>query len=343
MQTLLSAADMAVGRLDAATELLPNPELFVGMYVRKEAVYSSQIEGTQASLTDLLEFEVEAARKDIPADVTEVSNYVRAMNYGLKRLETLPLSLRLIREIHGELLRGVRGAEREPGEFRRTQNWIGPLGCTLSDALFVPPPPQEAVQAMGELERFLHDEAPMPPLLKCALAHAQFETIHPFLDGNGRVGRLLITFLLCWRGVLKRPLLYVSDYLKRNRDEYYQRLQAVRDHGDWEGWVRFFLEGVKTVSLAATETARQIQRLREEHRSLIGGKISKKAGKFVLLDHLFETPIVTINRVAAIIERTYPAAAGLVSAFEQLGLLKEISGWRRNRLYAYQPYLDLFA
>ena len=189
MQVLLSEADMALGRLDAATELLPNPDLFVAMYVRKEAVFSSQIEGTQASLTDLLEYEAEAARKDTPADVPDVVNYVRAMNYGLDRLQFLPLSLRLIREIHAELLRGVRGKELSPGEFRRSQNWIGPPGCSLADALFVPPPPQEALEAMGDLERFLHDPAPMPPLLKCGLTHGQFGTVHPFLDGNGRVGR----------------------------------------------------------------------------------------------------------------------------------------------------------
>jgi len=342
LQVLLSAADRAIGRLDAATELLPNPDLFVAMYVRREAVFSSQIEGTQASLVDLLEFEAEAARKGTKGDVQEVVNYVKAMNYGLERLRDLPLSLRLIREIHAQLLAGVRGGHCDIGEFRCTQNWVGPPGCLLADAVFVPPPPQEVVPAMGHLERFLHDDAPMPPLIKCGLAHAQFETIHPFIDGNGRMGRLLITFLLCWREVLRRPLLYISDYFKRQRQEYYDALQRVRDHDDWEGWIGFFLEGVRAVSLEAAETARKIQSLRDEHRDLIGRKITGTAAGFVLLDHLFQLPMVTVNQVAKIIDRTYPVANNLVENFIQLGLLTEITGQRRNRTYAYNPYLRLF-
>jgi Fic family protein len=342
LQVLLSAADRAIGRLDAATELLPNPDLFVAMYVRREAVFSSQIEGTEASLEDLLEFEAESARVGKKGDVQEVVNYVRAMNYGLERLRELPLSLRLIREIHVELLKGTRGAHREIGEFRRTQNWIGPPGCTISEAIFVPPPPQEVASAMGELERFVHDETPMPPLIKCGLIHAQFETIHPFLDGNGRIGRLLITFLLCWRGVLQRPLLYISDYFRRRRQEYYDRLQRVRDNDDWEGWMRFFLEGVRTVSLEATHAAQRLQSMRDEHRELIGRDIRGTTAGFVLLDHLFQMPMVTVNQVAQVIGRTYPVANNLLEKFYQLGLVNEITGQRRNRIYAYHQYLNLF-
>jgi len=342
MQLLLSGADRAIGRLDAATELLPNPDLFVAMYVRREAVFSSQIEGTEASLVDLLEFEAQAARRGNKGDVQEVVNYVRAMNYGLARLKDLPLSLRLMREIHAELLRDARGGQREPGEFRRSQNWIGPPGCPLSEAIFVPPPPQEILSAMGELERFLHDDIPMPPLIKCGLAHAQFETIHPFLDGNGRMGRLLITFLLCWRGVLKHPMLYISDYFKRYRQEYYERLQRVRDHDDWEGWMQFFLKGLQTVALEATETARRIQTMRDQYRDLIGRKIRGTAIGFVLLDYLFEMPMVNVKLVAQRIGRSYPVANDLVGTFLDLGLLIETTGQRRNRIYSFEPYLDLF-
>jgi Fic family protein len=313
------------------------------MYVRKEAVLSSQIEGTQASLQDLLEFEVEGARRGTPADVQEVVNYVAAMNFGLERLAELPLSLRLMREIHSRLLEGVRGGGREPGEFRSSQNWIGPAGCTLRDAIFVPPPPGEVLRAMGQLESFIHSEEPMPVLLKCGLAHAQFETIHPFLDGNGRVGRLLITFMLCWRGVLKRPLLYLSDYLKRNRQEYYDRLQSVRDDGDWEGWIRFFLEGIRLVAREASGTARQIQALRESHRELVSREISGTPTGQLLLDHLFRQPMVSVNYAAKVIGRSYPVTNDLIAKLEALGLLREVTGGRRNRVYSYAPYLDLLA
>ena len=246
---------MGVGRLDGVTSILPNPDLFVAMFVRQEAVLSSQIEGTQSTLEDVLQFEVDAKGADLPKDIGEVVNYVSAMSYGLERQKQLPLSLRLIREIHGRLLQGARGGDRTPGEFRRTQNWIGPAGCTLHAASFVPPPVHAMIPALDNLERFLHNTELFPILVHCALAHAQFETIHPFIDGNGRVGRLLITFLLCQREVLQRPLLYLSLYLKANRAEYYDRLTAIRYSGDWEGWIKFFLRGVFEVSQAATATA----------------------------------------------------------------------------------------
>ncbi|MGH7863193.1 MAG: Fic family protein, partial [Candidatus Dormibacteraceae bacterium] len=271
---LLSRADLALGRLDGSTEILPNPDMFVAMYVQQEAVLSSQIEGTQASLVDVLEYQTTATRRKLPEDVGEVVNYVAAMNHGIARLTELPLSLRLIREIHAKLLSGVRGADRDPGEFRRSQNWIGAAGVSLDQAYYVPPPPVDMEQALGDLEKFLHDPRPVPPLVRCGLAHAQFETIHPFLDGNGRVGRLLITFLLVQQGVLRRPLLYLSLYFKQHRNEYYDRLQAIRTQGDWEAWLRFFLRGVGEVATQATETARKILRLREEHRRLISASVS---------------------------------------------------------------------
>lgn len=343
LQILLSAADRAIGRLDAGTELLPNPDLFVAMYVRREALYSSQIEGvTQASLDEMLEFEVRATQRRRFPEIPEVFNYVDAMNYGLQRLESLPLSLRLIKEIHKELLKDVRGGEREPGEFRRTQNWIGPQNCSLTEALYVPPPPEVTKEAMEHLENYLHAEDTVPPLVKCALVHAQFESIHPFLDGNGRIGRLLITFLLCWQDILKKPLLYLSDYFKRHRDEYYTRLQQIRDQDDWEGWLRFFLTGVQSVALDATETARSIQSLQEEHRNLVGRQFPGTATGLVLLDQLFRNPVTTAKKAAKIIGRSYPVANQLIADFEELGLLREITGGHRNRVYRYEPYSALF-
>jgi Fic family protein len=341
--TLLSQADRALGRLDGSTEALPNPDLFVFMYVRREAVLSSQIEGTQASLMDVLEFEVQALEPGRPQDVGEVVNYVAAMNHGLDRLREMPLSLRLIREIHEKLLTGVRGSEWDPGEFRRSQNWIGPPGCTLGTARYVPPPPHEMQAALGNLEAFLHDPQPMPALIKIGLAHAQFETIHPFLDGNGRVGRLLIAFLLCEKAILQRPLLYLSYYFKRNRSEYYDRLQAIRDRGDWEGWLRFFLQGVYEVAQEATLTARRIVNLREEHRTLITQHMGRSAAKaLVLLETLYFRPIVSAQSVAEVTQLSFANANLLVRQLCQLGLLEEFTGQRRNRRFSYRPYLTLF-
>lgn len=340
--TLLSEADGAVGRLDVAAEFLPNPNLFLSMYLRKEAVLSSQIEGTQASMADLLEHEAQLARAGRPGDVREVWNYVQAMNLGLERLASLPLSVRLLKEIHASLLTGVRGAERGPGEFRRTQNWIGPGGCTLRDATFVPPPAHEVERCMGELERFLHDERPLPVLIKAALAHVQLETIHPFLDGNGRMGRLLITFFLCWKGVLRWPSLYLSYHFKQHREEYYSRLQAVRAEGDYEGWVRFFLRGVRAVALDGVATTRRIQQLRDEHRALVTAAVPNSPTGLVLLDYLFAAPYVNAASVAKTIGRTPPVANQLLGTFERLGLLREITGLARNRVFRYEPYLAVF-
>jgi cell filamentation protein, protein adenylyltransferase len=344
MWDLLSRADRALGRLDGSTSTLPNPDLFVFMYVRKEAVLSSQIEGTQASLMDVLEFEVQALEPGRPKDAEEVVNYVAAMNHGLERLKQLPLSLRLIREIHEKLMAGARGGTRNPGEFRNQQNWIGPPGCTLRHAIFVPPPPQEMMTALGQLEGFLHDEVPLPILLKVGLAHAQFETIHPFFDGNGRVGRLLITFLLCQKDVILRPLLYLSWYFKKKRTEYYDRLQAVRDKGDWEGWLKFFLNGVEEVSHEATETARKVMAMRETHRQQLFDSLGDRSGNALsLLESLFWQPIVSVQSVTDVTKLAYSNANNLIKKMHELKLLRELTSKKRNRKFAYSPYLALFS
>jgi len=339
LQTALSIADRNVGRLDALASILPNPDLFVAMYVRHEAVLSSQIEGTQSTLEDVLAYEADAQREDTPKDVEEVVNYVRAMNHGLERLAELPLSLRLLREIHAELMKGVRGGEKSPGEFRTSQNWIGGRDTTLRNAAFIPPPPHELMASLGQLETFLHDARDSVPLLiRCGLAHAQFETIHPFLDGNGRVGRLHITLMLCEERALSRPLLYLSLFLKAHRSEYYDRLTAIRQQGHWEQWLLFFLRGVSTTALAATQTARDIIALRETHRAIV----AKNAKALTLLDHLFRNPTVSVNSVAKRMGCTFPTASRLVNDFAVHGWLVEMTGNFRNRLWRYQPYLELF-
>ena len=343
LQTLLSLADRALGRLDGSIQTLPNPDLFVFMYVRKEAVLSSQIEGTQSSLQDLLAAEAHILAPDRPRDVDEVVNYVAAMNYGLSRLQELPVSVRLIREIHERLLQGVRGMRLTPGELRVSQNWIGPAGCTLNEASYVPPPPHEVPLALGALETFLHADSELPQLIQIGLAHAQFETIHPFLDGNGRVGRLLITFLLCQREILLKPVLYLSHFFKQHRTEYYERLQAVRDGGDWEGWLGFFLRGVASVSREATETARRILALREDHRARVTAGLGRAAGNgHKVLEQLYQRPIVSVADVQALTTTTFTAANNLVSRRVELGVLVEATGYRRNRLFRYQAYIELF-
>ncbi len=344
IQSALSQADVALGRLDGSVLTLPNPDLFVFMYVRKEAVLSSQIEGTQSSLQDVLAAEARIFSHERPSDVREVLNYIDAMHHGLDRLQELPLSVRLIREIHQYLLQGVRGSRLTPGELRTSQNWIGPAGCTLNEASFVPPPPEVVPEVLSDLERFLHGDDNLPTLIKIGMAHAQFETIHPFLDGNGRVGRLLVTFLLCNSGVLHKPVLYLSHYFKRHRQAYYDRLQAIRDSGDWEGWIIFFLQGIVEVSRQATETARRILRMREAHRNAITEKLGYAAGNgHRVLETLYQRPILSVKEVEGITGTTYAAANQLVKRLVKLGLLEETTGQSRNRRFRYTPYIDLFA
>ncbi len=345
-QALLSKADQMLGRLDGSIQTLPNPDLFVAMYTRKEAVLSSKIEGTQSSLHDLLAAEAGvAAEQKSPDDVGEVINHVRAMNHGLERLQELPISVRLICEIHENLLRGVRGGRLEPGELRASQNWIGPAGCALSDASFVPPPAGIVPEALGELEKFLHrrDDA-LPTLVEVGLAHAQFEMIHPFLDGNGRVGRLLITFLLTERNILSKPVLYLSHFFDRYRPEYYERLQAVHDSGAWENWLAFFFRGVVAVSADATERSRRILQLREDHYRAIAGNFGQAAGNGIkVIERMFGNPIVSVRNVMEWTGTTYAASNKLVARMARLGILRELTDRARNRIFIYDPYVRLLA
>ena len=344
LHALLSRADRALGRLDGSVTTLPNPDFLVFMYVRKEAVLSSQIEGTQSSLQDVLAAETELFDPgELPRDVDEVINYIAAMKHGLARLAELPVSVRLIREIHERLLQGMRGSRLTPGELRRSQNWIGPAGGTIADATFVPPPPGDVPQSLGDLEAFLHATDALPLLVRIGLAHAQFETIHPFLDGNGRVGRLLITFLLTERGALHKPVLYLSHWFKRHRQEYYDRLQGVRDRGDWEGWIAFFLRGVEQVSNEATETARRVLDLRERHRAAITDRLGRAAGNgHRVHEALFHRPIVTVGTVQELTGLSFAPANELVKRLVGVGVLREVTGYSRNRRFQYDEYVRLF-
>ena len=336
---LMERANRALGRLDGISTLLPDRDLFLYLYVRKEAVLSSQIEGTQSSLTDLLQYEDDAVPGVPLDDVVEVSNYVAALNHGLERLRGgFPLSLRLIREIHGVLLRGGRGAGKTPGEFRRSPVWIG--GSRPWTASFVPPPPDEVMACLDDFERFLH--APGTPILvKAALAHVQFETIHPFLDGNGRVGRLLITFLLCAEDVLSDPLLYLSLFFKTNRDEYYERLQRVRTHGEWMEWLRYFLRGVQETSKQAVDTARDILGLFEADRQTIRDRAGRSAGSVLQVQEAMQRrPLVTIPEAANRTGLTYATVRSAMERMVGLGVVRELED-RPTRTFHYSRYLDI--
>ena len=343
MQTLLSEADRKLGRLDGITQILPNPELFVAMYVKKEAVLSAQIEGTQASLVDVLNSPSSQTKEDYSPDgVKEVVNYVNAMSWGLNRLEELPLSLRLIKEIHEVLLRDVRGSNKNPGEFRTSQNWIGAPGCTLTTAVFVPPEPAELLQALSDLENYFYDEDYIPPLIKIALIHAQFETIHPFLDGNGRMGRLLITFWLCQQKILSRPLLYLSYYFKIYRSEYYQLLMNVRLNGDWESWVKFFLKGVAVVSDEATESAKSIIGLQQYYTDILNKQDRSNGNYITLLSHLFEVPMVSKKDVSTLLNVSIGTAGAIVDTFCELGILKDATPEKqRYKQYLFEEYFEI--
>jgi len=342
LQQMLSKADTALGRLDGIAEILPDVNFFILMYIRKEATLSSQVEGTQATFSDLLKVEAKIKDQEIHKDVDEIVNYINAMNHGLKRLKTLPLSLRLIREIHKILLKGVRGEWKTPGEFRRSQNWVG--GTTIKTASFIPMPANEVMSLLGNLEKFLHDTSPMPILIKIGLIHTQFENIHPFLDGNGRVGRLLITFYLCQQGVLQKPLLYLSEFFKQHRQIYYDKLNATHEKDDVEGWLKFFLEGIETTANKAVETARRIVQLRDSdiHKvARLGSSRSSEKG-MQLLKALYKTPLVNVKCVEKITGLKNPNALALISKFTKRGILKNLTKRKRNRVFTYQQYVKLF-
>jgi Fic family protein len=334
----LSRADAALSELSGLGRHLPNPHLLIAPYVRREAVLSSRIEGTKASLSDLLLDEVEAP---VPGteqdDVREVRNYVDAMVYGLERLKKLPLSLRLVREIHGRLMKGVRGERATPGEFRRSQNWIGPAGSTPATARYVPPPPEYLDETLADWERFLHDRQAFPDLIQCAIMHEQFEAIHPFLDGNGRIGRLLITLFLVERGRLSQPLLYLSSYIEAHRQEYYEGLQRVRTHGDRLSWLRFFITGVTEIATEAVGHATRLMDLREKFRARLRNKLKALA----LLDELFLNPYMSVSRAQKVLKVSNPTARQAVLLLQQKGLLKEITGREWGKLYLAAPIMDI--
>jgi Fic family protein len=339
----LERATLAVGRLDNLDALLSDTSIFLYCYVRKEAVLSSMIEGTQSSLADLLLFELDEAPGVPMNDVVEVSNYVAALNHGLARLsEGFPLSNRLIREIHGVLLSRGRGSGKDPGEFRRSQNWIG--GSRPGNAAFVPPPHHLVPECMADLERFLHaNDDGLPVLIRAGLAHVQLETIHPFLDGNGRVGRLLITFLLCHRAVLRLPLLYLSLYFKQNRDEYYRLLGEVRTTGDWESWLGFYLEGVRQTAEAAVESARRLTLLFSEDRERIAAQ-GRRAGSMLRVHAALQArPLASLSDIVKSIGLTFPTASAAIGALVSLGIAREITARRRNRVFAYGRYLEILS
>jgi Fic family protein len=340
----VESANQALGRLDGISLMLPDPNLFLYQYIRKEALLSSQIEGTQSSLSDLLLFELDEAPGVPVDDVEEVSNYVAALNHGLKRIreDEFPVSLRLIREIHAILLRGGRGSTRTPGEFRTTQNWIG--GRTPSMAAFVPPPPDRLDDCLKAFERFLHTPASdLSPLLKAALAHVQFETIHPFNDGNGRMGRLLIALMLCADGVLREPSLYLSLYFKTQRQQYYDHLDNVRRSGDWESWLEFFLEGVKSTSQQAVQTAQKILKLFAEDREKVRTLGRRSGNALQVYEQFVRRPILDAPTIHKALHVAAPTVRAAIEALRDLNLLNEITGQRRNRVWVYQSYYALLS
>ena len=341
LREAIDQALVSLGRLDSIATLLPDIDLFLYMYIRKEAVLSSQIEGTQTSLSDLLLFELKEAPGVPLDDVVEVSNYVAAMNHGLKRLkEEFPFSNRLIREVHEILLLKGRGSDKNPGEFRRSQNWI--QGTRPGNALYVPPPPEYIAETMGQFEKFLHDiPEKTPVLIKAALMHVQFETIHPFLDGNGRIGRLLITLLLCYEGILRQPLLYLSLYFKQHRSLYFDLLMKVRQEGDWEAWLHFFVAGVREMAEGAVTTARRLNDIVEEDRKKIRD-LGRIAGSGLRIHHVFQgRPIANIPFLSKKTKISPPTVAGVLVALQKAGIVKEVTGRKRNRLYAYERCLDI--
>lgn len=342
LRNLLSQADRDLARLDGITTVLPNPDLFVAMYVKKEALLSSQIEGTQASLEGVLRFEANLTPSEDINEVKEVINYIKALNHGIKRIKEIPISNRLIKEIHKILVKGTRGTGKKPGEFRNSQNWIGMPGANLNEATFIPPPPDMVPQLMSDLEKFIHANDEIPPLIKISLIHAQFETIHPFLDGNGRIGRLLITFYLFWRKVLARPLLYLSFYLKEHRVEYYDWLMKVRLEGDWEGWVKFFLKGIIEVSKEASDTAKEIITLKETTIKKLVEKRIASGYAIALVDLIFSTPIITsMDIMYKLGIGSKDTASKLIKRFQDVGILHEITGKKRYKRYMFSDFVEI--
>ena len=342
LRNLLSEADRALAKLDGIATVLPNTELFIAMYVKKEALLSSQIEGTQASLEGVLRFEANLEPSEDINEIKEVVNYIKAMNYGISRLQDLPMSNRLIKKIHEILIKGTRGTHKTPGEFRKTQNWLGAPGANLLEATFIPPPPDALMDLLFNLEKFIHQKDEIPPLIKISLIHAQFETIHPFLDGNGRVGRLLITFYLYWEKILSRPLLYLSFYLKKNRIEYYDSLMKIRLDGNWEGWIKFFLKGIKEVSEEAANSAKEIIILKDTLlKTLFDHKISSIYA-VGFLNLLFIKPIITSDeKLIKELKVSKETANQLIKKFEKLKILREISGKKRYKKYIFSEYINI--
>ncbi len=329
----LSVADRSVGELSGIGRTLPNPHLLIGPFIRREAVLSSRIEGTQASLSDLFYFEASGRATPDAPDVREVANYVRSLQYALARLAKLPVSLRLIREMHQQLLEAVRGEHLTPGEFRRSQNWIGPPGCTLMDAVFVPPPARDMMHCLDAFEKYLHQASPFPQLVQLAIVHYQFEAIHPFLDGNGRIGRLLVTLLMSTGGLLSRPMLYLSAYFERHRDEYYRHLLSVSQKGAWTDWITFFLRGVADQSQDALTRAASLLDLWRQYRAKVQSARSS-ALLLQLVDQLFADPAITVGGAARLLNVTYRAAQLNIDKLVERGILHEVTGRERNRVFA---------
>ena len=338
----LLRANFLTARLDGLGFTLPNTDLFISMYVKKEALLSSQIEGTQASLENLFEFESGMQIENIN-DVEQVVNYIKALNYGIKRLETFPMSLRLIKEIHSLVLHEARGKNKNPGEFKKTQNWIGSVNSNLNNAIFVPPPADESLKAMGDLENYFYSDSKLPELINCALIHYQFETIHPFLDGNGRVGRLLITFYLYWKGVIERPLLYLSYFFKKNRQEYYDRLMIVRNKGDYEQWINFFLDGVIETADIAINDIKKILELQANDQKLLWEKRISSPLVIMIHNKLFYTPVVSIGDIQKLFDISYPTASNIVNQLIKIGILEETTGQKRSKRYIYKKYMDILS
>jgi len=343
LHLLLSKADRDLARLDGITSVLPNPDLFIAMYVKKEALLSSQIEGTQASLEGVLEFEADLVPKEDISEVKEVVNYIKALNYGIERLVETSMSLDLIKEIHKTLLEGTRGDGLNSGNFKILQNYIGTPGASIREAIFVPPTPAITIPAMQALERFLKEKDNIPPLIKIGMIHAQFETIHPFLDGNGRMGRLIITFYLVWKEILSKPLLYLSFYLKNNRSEYYDLLMKVRTEGAWEEWLKFFLRGISETSQEAVNTAKEIIKLKDDMTNKVYENSISSIHAIRLINLLFDRPLISSKDIADRLNISSVTANNLVGRFEEIGILNEITGKKRYKMYLFKEYVDIIS